>query len=246
VLTASWNLPERRKYRREIIRRKFVQFALSLKPFPNSLSKRSRNRQNRFWQPSIGFSPCVSCQSVRGGPLPSPSPEPAPAPSSSLIGQERRQLSVLVPPFLFRLVKARSQILNHAFFVRNPLPQQPAPATVLFPGAGPLFQLPFRLFRLVPNRGYRNVPPRQPAGTLDAVLLAQSNGSMEQVGKSLNFHDYLRATHNSRVGLVVCRCVRRVRRRNCSPYCRTIAAAGYRRMPTPPRSSMKAHSAAIR
>ena len=34
--------------------------------------------------------------------------------------------------------------------------------------------------------------------------------------------------------------------RNCSPYCRTIAAAGSRRIPTAPRSSMKVHSAAIR
>ena len=34
--------------------------------------------------------------------------------------------------------------------------------------------------------------------------------------------------------------------RNCSPYCRTIAAAGLSRIPTPPRSSTKAHSAAIR
>ena|SRR5271167_883040 len=34
--------------------------------------------------------------------------------------------------------------------------------------------------------------------------------------------------------------------RNCSPYCRTIAAAGFRRIPTAPRSSTKAHSAAIR
>lgn len=33
---------------------------------------------------------------------------------------------------------------------------------------------------------------------------------------------------------------------NCSPYCRTIAAAGLSRIPTAPRSSMKAHSAAIR
>jgi hypothetical protein len=41
-------------------------------------------------------------------------------------------------------------------------------------------------------------------------------------------------------------CFRRVAARNCSPYCRTIAAAGFSRMPTPPRSSTKAHSAAIR
>ena len=34
--------------------------------------------------------------------------------------------------------------------------------------------------------------------------------------------------------------------RNCSPYRRTIAAAGFRRMPTAPRSSTKVHSAAIR
>jgi len=34
--------------------------------------------------------------------------------------------------------------------------------------------------------------------------------------------------------------------RNCSPYCRTIAVAGLNRIPTPPRSSTKAHSAAIR
>ena len=32
----------------------------------------------------------------------------------------------------------------------------------------------------------------------------------------------------------------------CSPYCRTIAAAGLSRIPTSPRSSTKAHSAAIR
>jgi hypothetical protein len=41
-------------------------------------------------------------------------------------------------------------------------------------------------------------------------------------------------------------CFRRVAARNCSPYCRTIAAAGFSRIPTPPRSSTKAHSAAIR
>jgi hypothetical protein len=41
-------------------------------------------------------------------------------------------------------------------------------------------------------------------------------------------------------------CFRRGGRRNCSPYWRTIAAAGLRRMPTAPRSSMKVHSAAIR
>jgi len=35
-------------------------------------------------------------------------------------------------------------------------------------------------------------------------------------------------------------------RRNCSPYWRTIAAAGFGRMPTAPRSSIKVHSAAIR
>jgi len=34
--------------------------------------------------------------------------------------------------------------------------------------------------------------------------------------------------------------------RNCSPYWRTIAAAGFSRIPTPPRSSTKVHSAAIR
>jgi hypothetical protein len=34
--------------------------------------------------------------------------------------------------------------------------------------------------------------------------------------------------------------------RDCSPYSPTIAAAGFSRMPTPPRSSTKAHSAAIR
>lgn len=34
--------------------------------------------------------------------------------------------------------------------------------------------------------------------------------------------------------------------RNCSPYRRTRAIAGLRRMPTPPRSSTKAHSAAMR
>ena len=32
-------------------------------------------------------------------------------------------------------------------------------------------------------------------------------------------------------------CLRRDARRNCSPYCRTIAAAGFSRIPTPPRSS---------
>jgi hypothetical protein len=31
-----------------------------------------------------------------------------------------------------------------------------------------------------------------------------------------------------------------------SPYWRTITAAGFKRMPTAPRSSMKVHSAAIR
>ena len=41
-------------------------------------------------------------------------------------------------------------------------------------------------------------------------------------------------------------CLRRGARRNCSPYCRTIAAAGLRRIPTPPRSSTYAHSAAMR
>lgn len=34
--------------------------------------------------------------------------------------------------------------------------------------------------------------------------------------------------------------------RNCSPYWRTISTAGFMRMPTPPRSSTKAHSAAMR
>ena len=38
----------------------------------------------------------------------------------------------------------------------------------------------------------------------------------------------------------------RRRCRNCSPYCRTIAAAGFSRMPTAPRSSTNAHSAAMR
>jgi hypothetical protein len=33
---------------------------------------------------------------------------------------------------------------------------------------------------------------------------------------------------------------------NCSPYCRTIATASCRRMPTAPRSSTKVHSAAMR
>ena len=41
-------------------------------------------------------------------------------------------------------------------------------------------------------------------------------------------------------------CLRRDARRNCSPYCRTIAAAGSSRIPTPPRSSTYAHSAAMR
>jgi hypothetical protein len=41
-------------------------------------------------------------------------------------------------------------------------------------------------------------------------------------------------------------CFRRTGRRNCSPYWRTVAAAGFNRMPTAPRSSMKMHSAAIR
>jgi hypothetical protein len=33
---------------------------------------------------------------------------------------------------------------------------------------------------------------------------------------------------------------------NWLPYCRTIAAAGFSRMPTEPRSSTKVHSAAMR
>jgi len=41
-------------------------------------------------------------------------------------------------------------------------------------------------------------------------------------------------------------CLRRGARWSCSPYCRTIAAAGSSRMPTPPRSSTKAHSGAMR
>jgi hypothetical protein len=34
-------------------------------------------------------------------------------------------------------------------------------------------------------------------------------------------------------------CLRWAARRNCSPYCLTIAAAGLSRMPTPPRSSQR-------
>jgi len=41
-------------------------------------------------------------------------------------------------------------------------------------------------------------------------------------------------------------CRRRGGTRNCSPYRRTIAAAGSRRTPTAPRSSTSVHSAAIR
>ena len=55
-----------------------------------------------------------------------------------------------------------------------------------------------------------------------------------------------RGDHSSGGGFGPRFCFRRGGRRNCSPYWRTIAAAGLRRMPTAPRSSMKVHSAAIR
>ena len=55
-------------------------------------------------------------------------------------------------------------------------------------------------------------------------------------------------TAQSRGGVFACRGRRwrRGSRRNCSPYCRTIAAAGFSRIPTPPRSLTYAHSAAMR
>jgi hypothetical protein len=54
------------------------------------------------------------------------------------------------------------------------------------------------------------------------------------------------ANHSKGGGFARRFCFRRAGRRNCSPCWRTIAAAGLRRMPTAPRSSMKVHSAAIR
>jgi hypothetical protein len=56
----------------------------------------------------------------------------------------------------------------------------------------------------------------------------------------------LAADHNNGDGFGRRFCFRPAGRRNCSPYWRTIAAAGSKRMPTAPRSSMKVHSAAIR
>ena len=56
----------------------------------------------------------------------------------------------------------------------------------------------------------------------------------------------LTSNHSSLGGFGDRRACLRLGARNCSPYCRTIAAAGFRRIPTAPRSSTKAHSAAIR
>jgi hypothetical protein len=54
------------------------------------------------------------------------------------------------------------------------------------------------------------------------------------------------ADHSNGGGLGRRFCFRRAGRRNRSPYWRTITAAGFNRMPTAPRSSMKVHSGAIR
>jgi hypothetical protein len=56
----------------------------------------------------------------------------------------------------------------------------------------------------------------------------------------------LAADHNNGGGFGRRFCFGRTGRWNCSPYWRTIAAAGFSRMPTAPRSPMKVHSAAIR
>src|SRR5712671_4440734 len=56
----------------------------------------------------------------------------------------------------------------------------------------------------------------------------------------------LTSNHSSLGGFGDRRACLRLGARNCSPYCRTIPAAGFRRIPTAPRPSTKAHSAAIR
>src|SRR5438309_8519816 len=56
----------------------------------------------------------------------------------------------------------------------------------------------------------------------------------------------LTSDHSSLGGFGDRRACLRLGARNCCPYCCTIAAAGFRRIPTAPRSSTKAHSAAIR
>ena len=94
------------------------------------------------------------------------------------------------------------------------------------------------------SRSYRHLVPE--IGT--TPVAGHGEGNLRRVPRTGTEQNEqgLASDHSSFGGFGDCRACLRFVARNCSPYCRTIATAGFKRIPTAPRSSTKAHSVAIR